>query len=590
MRLILSHLPDDFDPEADVVAGPWCFASRPEGYALWSRYEFAPDPGESGLDRHKELERCWSYCEHLLAKLVPRLNEINGTEHGIDFWRQVTDFWLISLVQVLYFAQHVAEGLKRMHGVRQLAVQLVPRGVSWKFEDIRAFNNRGVLNADFFAWAVSRFVEAAPAAAWRLEYRTDLGGIGANLKADVAASTSSAAASIKDRLRRIVWRVRVLAMSRCVNVYGVRDWQALLLSLMLSVKRPVGNLGANPVEGEGKPAAPPDFGEPVIAVMDGAVIADLAWEVMPVTFKALSALPPAGWRPRPGKLRIVGPVAVTMDAVKVAIAKSRAAGEYIVGAQHGASYGDARQSMAPYVEFNLDGFITWGWTRHQFYSGNFIPLPSPMLGGKTHKEAFDDVLFVGVVIPLLKPRLDFSPGLSGTIRYVAMKESFLAALRPDLAGKVLYRPQLADNTLNELPFLRGRFPDLRVLDVRPEGRLYSSRLLVLDNPSTMLNIALAANVPTICFWNPRDWEMTNEANGCYDKLRVAGILHDDPVAAAQKVGEVWADVAGWWRQPEVQAARRDWCAQYARSDARWLRIWLRTLRDFDGKRVVVSGR
>ena len=569
-RLILSHIPDDFNPGTDIAAGAWCFMCRPKDFVYWGRLNFLDDPGESGLDRREILQQCVDFGERLLPEIARRLNAVNETQYSIHFWRRMTDWWLISLLQIMFLAQHKSLALKIAYGHLPLSVELLPYNIPWDFASTRDFNNRAVKRVEFFSWMLSRFIEASPGDAWCTRYRQD---------SESLSSTTSASkiGQIKEWVREQVWRLRVRMYPRCVGVYGLRGWRALLVSLTLSAKPPVKrSIHLNSAEERAR-VQPVVQSNQIIHVLDEKSVIELAWQVMPATFKCLGSIPSARWKYRPGSVRVVGPTICTMDMVKYAVAQAREAGEIIIGSQHGAGYGDTMQSIVHFVEFNLDGFITWGWRSHPFCKANFIPLPSPLLSRRSHCGRSEELLFIGASAPLVRQAWDNWPETRGIFNYLFFKETFLIALGEKLIEKVLYRPQLGEGNLNELPFLQARFPNLRILDVLPEKRLYSSRLVILDNPSTMLSISLAANVPTICFWKPVDWEMTDEANMLYGRLNTAGILHSDPASAARKVQEIWPDVQGWWASENVQAARREWCREHAYSSPHWLWIWIRTL-------------
>jgi putative transferase (TIGR04331 family) len=66
------------------------------------------------------------------------------------------------------------------------------------------------------------------------------------------------------------------------------------------------------------------------------------------------------------------------------------------------------------------------------------------------------------------------------------------------------------------------------------------------------------------FWNPCYFELRESAQPHFDRLADAHIFHDTPESAAQHVHQIWDDVAGWWRQADVQEARRAFCERYAR--------------------------
>jgi putative transferase (TIGR04331 family) len=88
---------------------------------------------------------------------------------------------------------------------------------------------------------------------------------------------------------------------------------------------------------------------------------------------------------------------------------------------------------------------------------------------------------------------------------------------------------------------------------------------------------LAANVPTVLFWNKKHWELNSFAQPYYDELCKVGILHDTPESAAEHINKVWHKVDNWWMQQSVQDVRVKFCKQYARTSDNWSDLWKEAL-------------
>ena len=81
--------------------------------------------------------------------------------------------------------------------------------------------------------------------------------------------------------------------------------------------------------------------------------------------------------------------------------------------------------------------------------------------------------------------------------------------------------------------------------------------------ATTYNESLAANIPTVIYWDPHFWEWDESAESDFEILESVGIFHDTPESAAQHVFEIWDNVGKWWNSKEVQTAREDFCRKYA---------------------------
>jgi putative transferase (TIGR04331 family) len=104
-------------------------------------------------------------------------------------------------------------------------------------------------------------------------------------------------------------------------------------------------------------------------------------------------------------------------------------------------------------------------------------------------------------------------------------------------------------------------------------QLNESRLCIGTYNSTTDLETLSRNFPTIVFFNTRHWELRESAKPFFEELREVGIYHETPQSAAAKVNEVYKDPMVWWNSPEVQAARKNFCQRFARTEENWIDEW-----------------
>lgn len=115
---------------------------------------------------------------------------------------------------------------------------------------------------------------------------------------------------------------------------------------------------------------------------------------------------------------------------------------------------------------------------------------------------------------------------------------------------------------------KSRFPNVQL--EQPSKRMSFSvqkcRLFISTYNATTYNESLAANIPTVIYWDKRYWEYANYAEKDFNMLRSVGIFHDSPESAARHVNKVWNDVNEWWKNENVQSVRRAFCRKYANLD------------------------
>jgi putative transferase (TIGR04331 family) len=297
------------------------------------------------------------------------------------------------------------------------------------------------------------------------------------------------------------------------------------------------------------------------------------------------ATPLANARYRPKRLRI-GSLDYVNDRERVAFAFAKENGERLVQVQHGGNYGVAKSvSVEATLEYSQDAFVTWGWTEQEDCVGRFIPLPSPFLGkyANRHCASNNNLLLVGTSIRFRFLRISSTPQPSQYLRYLKDKVSFIGNLTKKPKGCTVYRPYgRGHNDINDARFIETRCPGIAIMEECDhkhfiENHLLKCRLLVLDHNSTTLNVALAANIPTVCFWEDDAWSICRQAQPHFDKLKECKILFHDPVQAAEHVNRVWDDVSAWWNDEKVQQSRREWVGLFALNSRLWWMDWIKIL-------------
>jgi putative transferase (TIGR04331 family) len=194
-----------------------------------------------------------------------------------------------------------------------------------------------------------------------------------------------------------------------------------------------------------------------------------------------------------------------------------------------------------------------------------------------HKERTAKLAMVATKTDIRDVR-PFGPRPLDWIAYRNLKIEFLEALEAKpKAELVYYAYRRGSSDLDDVGFLKTHFEDLKVADSGLNDDMLSARLLLLDHPGTTLHIALAANVPTVCYWDPDTWHLSDQAVPYFELLEKSGIIFDSPQKAAQHVNKIWHDVNAWWQGSDVQNARVAWSQNFARTDRFWWWAWIKAL-------------
>ncbi|MEI7832419.1 MAG: hypothetical protein WCJ56_04390 [bacterium] len=248
----------------------------------------------------------------------------------------------------------------------------------------------------------------------------------------------------------------------------------------------------------------------------------------------------------------------------------------LVTIQHGGGYGILTANNKERWEMSVsDEYRTWGWTSN----AHTVPMPAFRCTNLTVRDAraqarLSGMLLVsGLCFPYMN-EIYLAPQLCTPIAY---RDNIVAFLRAYLAcnsGELHWRPYYAyshsrsvvahaQQTLSPEDWqriqLHAREPFYPLIE--------QMALFVCDHCQTTMLETLAANIPTIVFWDPAWLPPTPTATDIFVDLARVGILHATPRAAAEFIATVAADLSGWWYSTSVQQARHAFVETFARQDA-----------------------
>lgn len=208
-------------------------------------------------------------------------------------------------------------------------------------------------------------------------------------------------------------------------------------------------------------------------------------------------------------------------------------------------------------------------------------------------------------LPKVTPKKHVLLPLSGMYRYVLRLATFAHPLFQEIGTKlylpflealdtripVSIRKYVADygsgsDWLRHCPHIPVHLPK----DVPYAQAMAEARVVVSGDCwySAVPTDALAYNRPTVLIQWTALQRLLPEAEPAIQALKKAGILHNDPEKAAQKINEVYDDAEDWWASAEVQNARRTFLEVFCPSCDDWERKWLRELQSMERKWDVPS--
>ena len=573
-RLVLGLMPAGATPEAYRPSGPWCFAGQEEAFPDWEqRFSFPPEPPLCQEEAARAAEEAQALCADSIPRIAARLCP-HWDNLPEAYWETLLAPWAIVVASQIVERQKRVQALCAAWGGTPLEAALLPEGCRFVFGTEQDVVLHGALGTAFNHWLFSRLLEAQWPPAWR----------GVSLPEQAWHFPSP-----EERPSRptplIPLRERLRALLLCLpfpRLKGMGLLQALRFSLALRGKCRGRDRGRGLRSSFGSAATGRSCALPLDPL-------PLFLAALPESLRRLDH-PPAIVPSQHGRRLRVASVAAYEDAgYRRALAVWRARGGRLAYVQHGGNYGQIATACATaVVEYSQHAFITWGWeatTARGLGRGDgphWVPLPYPQLAAM--KDAWRGgsgrLLLVGTEMPLYAYRLDARPAPLHMLRYREDKARFLAALPRSPREATRYRPYFnVPGSLRDAPWLLSRFPHVGLCTGPLEAHMLSCRLLVVDHNCTTLLQALAANVPTVAFWERDLWPLTKEAGACLDMLAEVGIWQPTPERAAAKVREIWEDPLAWWLGKAVQRARHAFCHCHARTpEGGLVSLWIRALR------------
>jgi len=253
------------------------------------------------------------------------------------------------------------------------------------------------------------------------------------------------------------------------------------------------------------------------------------------------------------------------DVFKAWSAKKIESGVPLVIGQHGGSYGVSLFSWSEEHEVKIsDRWLSWGWFDE--HRENITPIGN--LKVISRNASYNPRGFALMLEWTASRYTDgINPGAlaSQWLDYFNDQKLFLTELSDKLQGEVLLRLYPLDFDWKQASRWRDVMPEVAI-DLGTKNMrkmIQESRVLISTYNATTFLESLTWNVPTIIFWNPKHWELREQAQPYFDMLESAGIFHVTPQSAAQQMTRVWDDIDSWWKSDKVQQARNIFIEQYS---------------------------
>jgi len=560
-----------------LFLGEWCklFAEKMK----WSKmdYKVLPyhwDECEKLYGDHLYLNNLY---EEILLELSQNLNKIHGTNHSVRYWRTIVGLWLFGFIFVLYDRYQsilsVAESgkVENVFIIRSDKIKYVP-------QDFATFSFWAAENDEYNLFLYSRIIEdleRIPFEYIELESQ-DIKHIDS-----VDNGRKSPSVLLKKNVRRFLQMVPQIFNKIILVETGlsVKDIIRLQLSLnqipyLVSPKRvtPQSKINRGLRDKIHLRSSDDKFQELLMRMITEQIPTLYVEGYANMKGISLKAYP------RCSKVAFNAVAFNANEPFKFWAGYHIDRGLKMLGCQHGGLWGSGSLTAIENHQIKIcDTFYTWGWESDRYDNTKSMATARlntikreirPKKGGR--------LLLVEMAIP----RFSFIPELlctssSGYLTYLDEQYRFVSALSAKNQKLLLVRLYMHDYQLSQKDRWKSKFPEIENADANGPiiDQINMSRLFIGTYNATTFLGPFVANFPTVLFWNPGHGKLRASAQPYFDGLRRVGILHDTPEQAADKVNEIAEDPISWWKQPDVQEAKDQYCLKFARTSDKWVEEW-----------------
>lgn len=585
MFLATTALSEFWDPNAQVLfLGPWCTLYGQKDKWAHLDYRFLPNPWD---DREKFWQAglyCQQIYENLLVDLGALLNKIHGVSFSDRYWQILLGPWFSGFIDIFYDRYtHIKEALEVFPELQTYLLDESMYLTPCDFQEFISMQGGDYYNLQLYSQILRSQGYYFPTK----QYTS-------------ALSKNNNKINYKEYLIEIVRKFEKILINKffshkdiCFLEGNVDRWVKLKLlltpgfgasfinrefpqnwSIRVDYQNPMRRQLANLTQSK----------DPFIKILMNALPTNF-----PVLYlegyKGCRSLVVDQFSERGFPKILLGMGRLwTDDYGKFLAGEIIERGGRIISFQHGAGYGFSRLLRVEEYERQVnDRFYTWGWASQED-DPKLTDLPSGKLvfrerqPGKSSWHSM--ILLVGTGFPRYLYRFQSYPVGSQWVQYIQATKDFLEALEPQKGKNLVYRGCGIDYGWAIPEQLQERFPQLAVDNhSHPYAhQMNKSRVLVFDHPSTPFLEAMAANIPSILFFEPRFWDAREAAQPYLDMLRLEGILHDSAQAAAQQVNQVYDHIDQWWFSAHLQEVRKLFIDHFALSSNGWNRQWTEAIR------------
>lgn len=565
-KVYLGQIPNDFNLEKDIAFSPMSFVGKENLIEGWEKIKFDDDPFENLKLCSKAELLCQRESFYLLDLFSTKFNKKYNLNYSHNFWKIILFPWIPYVVSFAYEKQLRVENFIKKNKNEYYHILLIKDNINWNFENCLDLMQRGLKNSIFNEWILSRFFESNLPKKWTCEY------------IDKSNKVEKYKNPQKKFTRFFPFLKFLNGFYRVFEVYGFRLVDFIIFNLLIYFNKP-----------SKKCDEFIDVSNPIKTINWLYSIEKLFEKTETKFIKNITENLTKHKRIRytKNKINLISAAQITNtdNDLKIKFALKKEFGEKLFLVQHGGhNYGTSKyNSPASLVEYNQNTFITWGWEEQENYRGNFVNLPSPYLSSfiDKHNSNNEKIILVGNYMNPFFYTFQGYPTSNQIVKYRKNKIKFLKNLKKSLFNNIDYRPYKESSfSYKDSSYIKSFFSEINILDGDLHKKMLKCRLLVLDHPGTTLLIALAANVPLICFWEKNHFPFSNQSSTLYNELIDNNIFFNSPYDASNFLNKL-KNIEQWWNQKKIQNLRLRFLNMHGNLNKKWRKVWINYLKNIN---------
>ena len=571
--LATTALTDFWDESQEVVyLGNWCFSS--------TNQKTEPADSSAIISHHHGTQETYQDIletyEDTLEQLALKLNAIHGENHSKRYWRIIVGPWLYK-----YLATIIERRVQLLNAQATLGT----------FDSLCLEKECFITPRDTL-----EFHEATTSDSYNLQIYsrllTSLGYSFPTKRYEVRSAPKASTQSLKQRIRRhvsVLLRVNAHISSfinkpvviinsylspKLVGAYAARFWPKLAPILSESIAY--------------DDAAIDHSKRATLKAIESKTfecLGEFIAEDIPLCFieNYNQILKKTSWLfPKRTKAIFSANCWYFDEHFKFWAAQQVECGSLAFGTQHGADYGVLEKQPSETHELTIaDAYYSWGWGKAK-QKTPIYPRPATKLLGKevlSGTKGHKKILWVGTAASRY-PNIESPYWPNHYADYLSWQAAFFQSLSEACKEVLVFRPYPLTYGWPESQTLKTLKTTGKIDQNKSfVGSLLSSRLYVCDHLSTTYAEALAANIPTILFFDPSYVKIRAEAKPLFDRLIHAKVLFYSPACAAEEISIAYDDIEGWWNDPDRKAAVSQFRDAFCLHNSEGVKIWAQEFAD-----------